>query len=77
MTIKKTVVATAFLMAMGLSSSGFALSKPEPEVLDGDAVTIECVTLADVDLMTDEEKGELTLPVCEDVIKNAEETPTS
>ncbi|MGK0273244.1 MAG: hypothetical protein ACI88H_003923, partial [Cocleimonas sp.] len=46
---------------MGLSLPGF--SETKAEVVDGDAVTIECITMAEVDLMTDEDKAKLTLPV--------------
>ncbi|MEH6455721.1 MAG: hypothetical protein V7749_05330 [Cocleimonas sp.] len=62
MTIKKTAITTSLLLAMGLSMPGFAETKTE--MVDGDAVTIECITLAEVDLMTDEDKAKLTLPVC-------------
>ncbi len=76
MTIKKTVVATSMILAMGITLPGFAETKPKLEMLDGDAVTIECITQAEVDLMTDEDKAKLTLPVCENVEKNAEGTMT-
>lgn len=71
MTIKKTIVATSFLLAMGASLPGFAESKTE--VVDGDTVTIECITAAEVAAMTDDEKVKLTLPVCADA---EEATPT-
>lgn len=74
MTIKKTAVATSLLLAMGLSASSFAGSKTE--VVDGDKVTIECITQAEVDLLTDKAKAKLTLPVCEEVEKNEKETMT-
>ncbi len=70
MTIKKTAIATSLLLAMGLSSSVFA----ETKVLDGDAVTIECITAAEVEAMSDEDKAKLTLPVCENVEKNEDGT---
>ena len=72
MTIKKTVVATSFLLAMGFSLPGFAGTKTE--VVDGDTVTIECIPAAEVDAMTDEDKAKLTLPVCENVEKNEDGT---
>ncbi|MGK0271881.1 MAG: hypothetical protein ACI88H_002547, partial [Cocleimonas sp.] len=52
-------------------------SETKAEVVDGDAVTIECITMAEVDLMTDEDKAKLTLPVCEDVQKNEEGATTT
>lgn len=73
MTIKKTAVTTSFLLAMGLSTPGFADDKVE--VIDGDKVTIECITQTEVDLMTDEDKAKLTLPICEEMMKE-EETKT-
>lgn len=72
MTIKKTVIATSFMLAMGASLPGFAGTKTE--VVDGDAVTIECIPLAEVEAMTDEDKAKLTVPVCEDVEKNEDGT---
>lgn len=75
MIINKTVITTSLLLSMGLSAPSFAETKTE--MVDGDAVTIECITLAEVDLMTDEDKAKLTLPVCEDVEKNEDgTTPT-
>jgi len=71
MTIKKLAISTSILLAMGLSSAGFADDKGMPAVVDGDAVSIECITKADVDKMTDEEKANLKLPVCEEIEKNA------
>ena len=71
MTIKKTVVATSFILAMGFSLPGLAETKVE--MVDADTVTIECITAAEVDAMTDEDKAKLTLPVCENI---EEETKT-
>ena len=71
MTIRKTAVATSILLAMGLSLPGFAETKPDPVMVDGDAVIIECITKAEVDMMSDEDRANLKLPVCEDVEKNA------
>ena len=75
MTIKKTAITTSIALAMGFSIPAFAQTEGQPEamagtssasVVDGDAVTIECVPQAEVDAMTDEDKGKLTLPVCKD-----------
>lgn len=74
MTIKKTVITTSLLLAMSFSAPGFAENKPE--IVDGDGVTIECITAADVDAMTDEDKAKLTLPICEAIQKNEDGTTT-
>jgi len=75
MTIKKAAISTSIVLAMGFSIPVFAQTEGQPEamegtgsvtIVDGDAVTIECVPQAEVDAMTDEDKGKLTLPVCED-----------
>lgn len=68
-TITKTAVATSFLLAIGLSFPGFVEAKTE--IVDGDAVTIECITKAEVDMMSDEDRANLKLSVCEEVEKNA------
>ena len=83
MTIVKTVLSTSLILAMGVSSSLFALTEGEPAtaeapvaaIVDGDAVVIECIPQAEVDAMTEEDKGELKLPVCDEMMneKNAEE----
>jgi len=72
MTIKKTAVATSLLLALGFSMPGFAETKAE--IVDGDAVTIECITQAEVDKMSDEDKAGLKLPICEEVNKNTDGT---
>ncbi len=72
MTIKKTAVATSILLAIGFSLPGFAETKTE--MVDGDAVTIDCITKAEVDKMSDEDKANLKLPICEDVENNADGT---
>ena len=74
MTIKETAVATSILLAMGLSLPGFAETKAQPVVVDGDAVTIDCITKAEVDTMSDEDRANLKLPICEEVEKNADGT---
>lgn len=75
MTIQKTAISTSIVLALGLSIPAFAQTEGQPEamegtasvtIIDGDAVTIECVPQAEVDAMTVEDKGKLTLPVCED-----------
>ncbi len=79
MTIKKTALSTSIILAMGLAVPAFAKTEVMPEiVVDGVAVEIECIPQAEVDLMTEEDKGKLNLPVCEDagvseMEKNAEE----
>ena len=75
MTLKNTMITTSFLLAMGASLPGFAETKAE--MVDGDTVSIECVVAADVAAMTAEDKAKLTLPVCEDTLKNAAEDTTT
>ncbi|WP_299872872.1 hypothetical protein [uncultured Cocleimonas sp.] len=58
MTIKNTIVATSFLLALGTSLPGFAETKAE------DAPAPICVTAAEVEAMSDEDKAKLTLPIC-------------
>jgi len=65
MTIKKIVLASSLLLTTGFSATGFANEKPE--MVDADAVTIECVSAADVEAMSDEDKANLALPICENV----------
>ena len=77
MTINKTALSTSMFLAMAaltVSSSSFAQSEGVPEVMegasnvtivDGDAVSIECITQAEVDAMSTEDKEKLTLPVCD------------
>ena len=67
-------IAVAILLVTGLSLPGFAETKVQPEVVDGDAVTIECITKAEVDKMSDEDKAKLILSVCEQIEKNADGT---
>lgn len=74
MTIKKTAVSTSIVLAIGLSFPLFAQTEGVPEtVVDGDAVTIECVPQAEVDAMTAADKEKLTLPVCEITENNPED----
>ncbi len=78
MTIKKTALSTSIILAMGLTIPAFAQTEGAAPTVDGEAVTIECIPQAEVDLMTAEDKGKLTLPVCADAEaaeteKNAEE----
>ena len=79
MTIKKTAVLTSIILASGLSLSATAQAEGQPKgmaekptIVDGDAVTIDCIPQAEVDALTDAEKEKLKLPVCEDV-KSSEE----
>ena len=76
MTISKTALSTSLLTLamMAVSSTSFAGTEGVPEVIegasnvtvvDGDAVSIECITQAEVDAMTPEDKEKLTLPVCD------------
>lgn len=58
MTIKNTIVATSFLLAVGSSLPGFAETKAE------EVVAPICVTAEDFAAMSDEDKAKLTLPVC-------------
>lgn len=66
MTIKKTAIATSLLLAMGFSAPGFA--ETSSVMVDGNAV--ECVPVADIEAMTEEDKAKLTLPVCEVLIQD-------
>jgi len=79
MTITKTAVLTSIVFASGLGLSTLAQAEGQPKgmegkptIVDGDAVTIDCMPQAEVDALTDQEKENLKLPVCEDV-KKAEE----
>lgn len=71
MTINKTTLSTSLLLAIGLSVSAFAQTETAPAT---EPVAIECIPQAEVDAMTDEDKGKLTLPVCE--AENTEEAVT-
>ena len=73
MTIKKTALSTSIILALGLSIPAFAETKAAEgaTTADGTAVEIECIPQTEVDLMTDEAKAKLTLPVCK---AEAEET---
>jgi len=77
MTTKKTALSTSIILAVGLAVPAFAQTEGVPvTVVDGEAVEIECIPQAEVDLMSEEDKGKLNLPVCEDAAaseKNAEE----
>jgi len=67
MTIKKTALSTSVILAMGFAVPVFAKTELMPEAtLDGVAVEIECIPQAEVDLMTQEDRGKLNLPICED-----------
>ena len=83
MTIKKTALSTSIILAMGLAVPAFAKTEGMPAiVVDGEAVEIECNTQAEADLMSEEDKGKLNLPVCEDTglsgeDKNAAEPMTA
>ncbi len=83
MTIMKTALSTSLLTlaVMTVSSTSFAKTGGVPEVMegasdvtvvDGDAVSIECISQADVDAMTAEDKANLKLPVCDDANKSSE-----
>lgn len=60
MTIKNTLVATSFLLTMGATLPGFAETKAE------DAIAPVCITAEEVAALSDEDKAEVTLPVCEE-----------
>jgi len=77
MTIKKTALSTSIILAMGFAVPAFAKTEMMPEAtLDGVAVEIECIPQAEVDLMTEEDKGKLNLPVCEEAGLSDEEKNT-
>ena len=66
MTIKKTAISTSMALAIGLSLPLFAQTEADPtKIVDGDAVTIECIPQAEVDAMTQEDMAKLILPICE------------
>jgi len=76
MTIRKTVLSTSIILAMGFATSAFAKTEPMP--VEGEVVEIKCIPQAEVDLMTEADKSKSELPVCEDAgapdnEKNAEE----
>ena len=75
MTIQKTALFPSILLVAGLATSVYAQAEGKKDantgmmsvtVIDGDAVTIECIPQAEVDAMTAEDKEKLKLPVCED-----------
>jgi hypothetical protein len=66
MTIKKTAISTSIVLAVGLSLPLFAQTEGVPtNVVDGDAVTIECIPQAEADAMNPTDREKLTLPICE------------
>jgi len=68
MSIKKIAVASSLLLTMGFSSPLFAGSNSEQgKVLDGDALTIECIPQAEADVMEQADREKLTIPICEDI----------
>ena len=79
MAIKKTALSTAIILAMGFAIPALAKTEVMPTaVVDGEAMEIECIPQAEVDLMTEEDQVKLNLPVCEDaglseMEKNVEE----
>ena len=90
MTIQKTAMLTSIFFAAGLTTIAFAKTEGQPAmegtssvtIIDGDAVTIECIPQAEVDVMTAQDKEKLKLPVCEDASasegdKNAQEQKTT
>ena len=75
MTINKTALSTSLLLALGLSMSALVQAETAPAAdAPADAVALECVPQAEVDAMTDEDKGKVTLPVCEDAKAEGEKT---
>jgi len=66
MTIKQTVISTSIALTLGITGPLFAQTATDPsKIVDGDAVTIECIPQAEVDAMSQEDKEKLTLPICE------------
>ncbi len=66
MTINKTAIATSVTLALGFSLPLYAQTEGVPStVVDGDAVTIECIPQAEVDAMNPIDREKLTLPICE------------
>lgn len=68
MTIKKIAVTSSMVLALGLSLPLFAASdSDEGKVIDGDAVTIECIPQVEADAMEQADREKLTIPICEDI----------
>jgi len=70
-----TTASTALILAMGLSVPFFASAEEKKAgAMEGEEAKVECITQADVDVLTDEDKAKLTLPVCaEEGAEKAEE----
>jgi len=75
MTNQKTALFSSIFLVAGLATSVYAQAEGKKDastdmttvtVIDGDAVTIECIPQAEVDAMTAADKEKLKLPVCED-----------
>jgi len=65
MSTLKTTLSTSIVLAMGLAVP-FLAQAEEKAAMEGDAVKVECISAAEVEAMTDEQKAKLTAPVCED-----------
>jgi len=82
MTITKTSISTAILLAIGFSTPTWAESEamptgaPDVTIVDGDAVKIECVPQTELDAMSATDKEKLNLPVCEPAADSATEEKT-
>lgn len=72
MLLKKVVLTSSMALALSaiFSANTWAetpiVEAPKMEIIDGDKVAIECIPLAEVDVMSAEDKEKLTLPVCAD-----------
>jgi hypothetical protein len=65
MNIKTTKISTALILAMGLSMPFFASAEDKKEAMPVEgAEVVECITQADIDVMTDADKAKLTARVC-------------
>ena len=68
MTIKKIAATSSMVLALGFSLPLFAMSHEAKEkVLDGDALTIECIPQIEADAMEQADREKLTIPICEDI----------
>ena len=82
MTITKTGISTAILLAIGFSAPTWAESEampaaaPDVTIVDGNAIKIECVPQAELDAMSASDKEKITLPVCDAAADSAIEEKT-
>lgn len=56
----KTTLSTSFLLAVGLSMPVLSYADEKKPM----EMPVDCVTAAEIEAMTEEQKAKLTLPVC-------------